>query len=108
MVDYEDSARTRAAITEMLKRTKTGYFDLLLLHSWHRDWNMVLKAWKVTEAMLQEGKLKAIGLSNVEAPHLEWLFKQDIKIKPMGAHPQVTFKPRLTSSYYCGKTVSLP
>lgn len=81
MTDYSPAARTRTAVLEMLNRTESTWLDLLLLHSWHAEWSKVLSAWKTMEALVDEGKVKAIGLSNVEVPHLKWLLPR-IRIKP--------------------------
>lgn len=64
---------TRAAVMEMLDRSKSQYFDLLLLHSWHFSSKRVLEAWQVLEQLQAEGLVKAIGLSNVEVPLLKWI-----------------------------------
>ena len=67
---------TRAAIMNQLVRTRAGYFDLYLLHSFHGNKEQNVLAWQVLEQMYQEGLLKAIGLSNVEVHQIKWLMKR--------------------------------
>ena len=49
------------------------YFDLYLLNSFHFRRERLLSAWLALEVLYAEGKLKAIGLSNVEVPQVAWL-----------------------------------
>lgn len=55
---YEDAKK---AIDESLKRLKTNYLDLYLLHQPYGD---IAGAWKALEEAQQEGKIKSIGVSN--------------------------------------------
>lgn len=60
--------RTKEAFEESLKALKTDYVDLYLIH-WPVD--KFEKAWLVMEELYQEGKIKAIGLSNFHKGHLQ-------------------------------------
>ncbi|UII27291.1 aldo/keto reductase [Fulvivirga maritima] len=67
-----------------------SYLDLFLIH-----WPVKGKykeTWKALETLYEEGKIKAIGVSNFLTDHLEDLF-QDCKIKPMVN--QFEFHPKL-------------
>lgn len=55
---YEDAEK---AIDESLKRLKTNYLDLFLLHQPYGD---LAGAWKALEEAQEEGKIKSIGVSN--------------------------------------------
>ena len=82
MVDF-NTDRVRKAVNDMLERMRCDHLDLLLLHSWQDyRWNDVLDAWKIFEELYDEGIVRAIGLSNIEVGHLQWLLPQ-IRIKPM-------------------------
>ena len=61
-------ARTTAALEESLKRLKTDYVDLLLLH-WPVDGST--RAWQELEQAVAAGKVRSIGLSNFMADHLQ-------------------------------------
>ncbi|MBE7089106.1 MAG: aldo/keto reductase [Clostridiales bacterium] len=52
---------TKKSIDSSLKRLKTDYVDLMLLHRPYRDY---LGAWKALEEGVKEGKIKSIGISN--------------------------------------------
>lgn len=75
-ITYED---TIAAFETTLKKLKTDYLDLYLIH-WPSEG--YLEKWRALEALYEEGKIRAIGVSNFEINHLEQLM-QEAKIKPM-------------------------
>jgi 2,5-diketo-D-gluconate reductase A len=55
---YEDC---RASVLESLRKLQTEYIDLMLLHQPFGD---AYGAWRALEELVQEGKLRAIGISN--------------------------------------------
>ena len=71
--------KTLAQIDKMLKRLDLEYIDLLLLHFPYRDY---IGAYKDLEKAYEEGKVKSIGISNLEDKKLEELCDQ-AKIKPV-------------------------
>ncbi|WP_195276404.1 aldo/keto reductase [Anaerotruncus rubiinfantis] len=81
------AGRTREAFAESLAALQTDYVDLYLIH-WPADGYE--RAWAVMEELYQEGKIKAIGVSNFQKRHLECLEKT-AKIAPavnqIEAHP---------------------
>lgn len=82
---------TIAAFEASLKKLGLAYLDLYLIH-----WPVAGKykdAWRALETLYQEGRVKAIGVSNFQIHHLDDLMK-DIEIKPM--INQVECHPRLT------------
>lgn len=64
--------RAIAAFHNSLGLLQTGYVDLYLLH-----WPVVdrrQEAWRAAETLYEEGKIRAIGVSNYLTNHLEELF----------------------------------
>ncbi|WNB91259.1 aldo/keto reductase [Bacillus sp. NEB1478] len=83
--------QTLAALDASLERLGLEYVDLYLIH-----WPVPGKykeTWRAVEKIYQDGKAKAIGVSNFKQHHLEDLIA-DAQIKPMVN--QVEYHPRLT------------
>jgi len=81
---------TIKAFHETLNRLDTDYLDLYLIH-----WPVKGKfadTWKALETLYEEGKIRAIGVSNFLEHHLDELM-QTAKITPMVN--QYEFHPRL-------------
>lgn len=53
--------KCRKSVEESLKKLKTDYLDLMLLHQPFSDY---YGAWQALEDLYEEGKLRAIGISN--------------------------------------------
>lgn len=51
----------KKSVYELLRKLKTDYIDLMLLHQPFADY---YGAWRALEDLYAEGKLKAIGISN--------------------------------------------
>ncbi|MGG1575105.1 aldo/keto reductase [Fictibacillus sp. NRS-1165] len=81
---------TLAAYEESLRKLDLEYLDLYLIH-WPVE-GKYKDAWRALETLYQEGRVKAIGVSNFQIHHLEELMK-DAEIKPMVN--QVEYHPRL-------------
>ena len=86
--DAHDYELAKKAIDESLEKLGTDYVDLYLIH-WPnplhlRDrWEEAnASAWRAIEEAYEEGKLRAIGVSNFHPHHLDALLKT-AKIKPM-------------------------
>jgi methylglyoxal/glyoxal reductase len=82
---------TLAAYQTSLDKLGLDYLDLYLIH-----WPVAGKykeAWRALETLYEEGRVRAIGVSNFQVHHLEDLMK-DAEIKPMVN--QVEYHPRLT------------
>lgn len=60
---------------QSLKDLKTDYIDLLLIHWPSHNWNLNRKVWTLLEKLLEEGKVKAIGLSNFNIQHIDYLLE---------------------------------
>ena len=88
--------KTKAAIDASLKNLKLDYIDLYLVH-WpcvekvRPDWEEInAETWRGFEEAYKAGKLRAIGVSNYEAKHLNALFCM-CSVKPMVN--QIEFHP---------------
>ncbi|MBQ6279738.1 MAG: aldo/keto reductase [Muribaculaceae bacterium] len=73
----EDKAA--ASIDESLRKLRTDYIDLLLIHQAYGD---VFGSWRVMEKAYQAGKVRAIGVSNFQAARF-FDFAHYVDVKPM-------------------------
>lgn len=85
---YESTIR---AYETSLKKLGLDYLDLYLIH-WPVE-GKYKEAWRALEYLYEQGRVKAIGVSNFQVHHLENLMK-DAEIKPM--INQIEFHPRLS------------
>ena len=86
--NYEDAKKS---IDESLKKLDTDYIDLMLIHC-PQPWALYgtayryekenLAVWRALEEAYEEGKVKAIGVSNFNISDLENII-QNAKIMPM-------------------------
>lgn len=60
-VEHYGYEQTKASVYESLRKLKTDYIDLMLLHQPFADY---YGAWRALEDLYEEGKLKAVGISN--------------------------------------------
>ena len=98
MMDYESAQK---GIEASLEKSGLEYFDLYLLHQACGDY---FSSWRAMETAYQEGKLKAIGVSNFYA-HILVNFVHTVEIKPMvnqvELHPYYTQEKAIeTMKYY--------
>ncbi|MFC7062716.1 aldo/keto reductase [Halobacillus seohaensis] len=88
--DEQGYEETLEAFTRSLQKLEMDYVDLYLIH-WPVP-NKFKQSWKALEKLYQDGKVRAIGVSNFMEHHLEELLK-DAEIRPMVN--QVEFHPEL-------------
>jgi diketogulonate reductase-like aldo/keto reductase len=88
--------KARHAFDTSLRKLGLDYLDLYLLH-WPvpSDFDNTIAAWKVAETVLEEGRVRAIGVCNFSAAHLDELLAQT-EIVP--AVNQVELHPFLTQT----------
>ncbi len=90
--DAQRAGNAREAFNESMDRLGLGYVDLYLLH-WPVAGKFV-QSWRVFEELYNEGRCKAIGVSNFLPHHLDELMAE-ADIKPMVN--QFELHPRLQS-----------
>lgn len=79
---------TKAAFEESLRKLDTDYLDLYLIH-WPAP--KYIETWKALIELYEEGKVRAIGVSNFQIHHLEELKKQELMqpmINQIETHPE--------------------
>lgn len=89
--DQQGYESTLQAFDKSLEKLGMDYLDLYLIH-----WPVSGKfkdTWRALEAIYEQGKVRAIGVSNFHVHHLEELLR-DAKVKP--AVNQIEFHPHLT------------
>lgn len=89
---YEE---TIAAFEESLTRLELDYLDLYLIHWPGVGEDAYKESWLALEHLYQEGKIRAIGVSNFQVHHLERLASYST-IQP--AVNQIELHPRLTQN----------
>ncbi|OOM68363.1 glyoxal reductase [Clostridium sp. BL-8] len=92
--------KTLKAFKESIKKLKTDYLDLYLIH-WPQSLNK--ETWKALEKLYKERYIRAIGVSNFTIHHLKELI-ENAEIIP--AVNQIEFHPRLVQKdlmEYCKK-----
>ena len=60
-IEHYSYEKTKTSVYESMRKLKTDYIDLVLLHQPFAD---VYGAWRALEELYDEGKLRAIGISN--------------------------------------------
>ncbi|CAF0872436.1 unnamed protein product [Rotaria sp. Silwood1] len=92
---YRSIENIEQACLDVLSRLGMDYLDLWLIHAPCFDRNKISleQAWRQMEKLVENGKVKAIGVSNFQKQHLEELFALKPKIKPavnqIELHPYV-------------------
>ena len=71
--------KAAASIDESLRKLKTDYIDLLLIHQAYGD---VFGSWRAMEKAYRAGKVRAIGVSNFQAGRF-YDFAHYVDVKPM-------------------------
>ena len=99
--------KTMQAFEASMKKLGLEYLDLYLIHwpavsRWHDDWRQINRStWRAFEQLYKEGRVKAIGVSNFLAHHVQAL-TEDSEIKPMVN--QIEYHPgfgQVESAAYC-------
>lgn len=75
---YEE---TLQAFEKSLEKLQVTYIDLYLIH-WFKGHEKSLNTWRALEKLYKENKIKAIGVSNFNVHHMDYLMKY-AEISPM-------------------------
>ena len=78
-IEHYGVGATRASVEDSLRKLKTDYLDLILLHQPFGD---AFGAWRDLEKIYEEGKVKAVGISNFYADRMVE-FCEFNELKPM-------------------------
>ena len=78
-VSNNGEEKAARSIDESLRKLKTDYIDLLLIHQAYGD---VFGTWRAMEDAYRDGKLRAIGVSNFQAARF-FDFAHYVDMKPM-------------------------
>jgi 2,5-diketo-D-gluconate reductase A len=60
------AANTRKLVEQQLANLKVEYIDLYMLHSPFRDFQKQRETWSTLEALVAEGKIRSLGVSNFD------------------------------------------
>lgn len=60
-IEHYGEEAARASVLESMKKLKTDYLDMVLLHQPFGD---AYGAWRALEKLYEEGRIRAIGISN--------------------------------------------
>jgi diketogulonate reductase-like aldo/keto reductase len=86
--------RVKEAFEQSLEKLGTDYVDLYLIH-WPVD-GVYVQCWKAMEELYEQGRVRAIGVSNFQTRHLDALLKE-ARIVPavnqIERHPLLTQLP---------------
>ena len=78
-ISNASESRATESIDESLRKLKTDYVDLLLIHQAYGD---VFGSWRAMEKAYKAGKVRAIGVSNFQAGRF-FDFAHYVDVKPM-------------------------
>ena len=84
-LSFDSSAGYEAAKTlvrEQLQALRTNYIDLYMLHSPLADGGLQRETWRAMEDLVDEGVIKALGLSNFDSRNIKDLMEY-ARIKPV-------------------------
>lgn len=101
MREGKDSIRN--SIEESLRKLKTDYLDLLLIHWPVKD--CVRDTWEVMEEFVREGKVRSLGVSNFNRHHLEDLLSYAAVrpvINQIEVHPLMTQEENIAYNHELG------
>lgn len=74
--EYQGDEKAVAGLEESLRRLDLEYVDLLLIHWPLPEDDLFVSTWRTFERLLEQGKTRAIGVSNFKPAHLRTLMAQ--------------------------------
>ncbi|KAI0314144.1 NADP-dependent oxidoreductase domain-containing protein [Amylostereum chailletii] len=108
----DDHGRVRAAFDESLEKLGCGYIDLYLMH-WPQatredgtalpadEYPTIVDTWKEMEALLVDGKVKSIGVSNFSVKTFEQLLPHVTVVPAINQVEMHPLLPQLDLLAYC-------
>jgi diketogulonate reductase-like aldo/keto reductase len=85
-VPYNPTAPLKAQVAQSfalsLHNLRTDYLDALVLHSPLREHAQTLEVWQAMEALVEQGRVRRIGISNCYQPSTFERLHRDARIKP--------------------------
>ncbi|MEY8339240.1 aldo/keto reductase [Lachnospiraceae bacterium 62-35] len=83
-VDWENMSYkgTKESLEKSLEKLQTEYLDLFLVHWPGQQKDRLLDTWRGMEELYEEKKIRALGVSNCQPRHLEWIL-ENCRIKPV-------------------------
>jgi diketogulonate reductase-like aldo/keto reductase len=91
--DAHGTAAARHAFDESLERLGFDYVDLYLIHRPLPRQDRYVETWRTLSELTQDGRTRAVGVSNFQIPHLQRLLAET-GVAP--AVNQIELHPRLT------------
>ncbi|CDR88653.1 related to 2,5-diketo-D-gluconic acid reductase [Sporisorium scitamineum] len=76
-------AKTRAAVEDSLATAGLDYLDLVLVHAPDGGTKFRLDSWATLSELVQEGKVRSLGISNFGPHHIEELINSKPKVLPV-------------------------
>lgn len=76
-------SKTRSAIEDSLAKAKLDYFDLVLLHAPDGGRKFRLDSWATLTELVQEGKIRSLGVSNFGPHHIKELIDSKPQVPPV-------------------------
>lgn len=73
--DRQGYHEAKEAVQEGLDRLNIGYVDMMLIHWPAPKQNKFVETWRAFEELVEEGKLRGIGVANFNIHHLETLLE---------------------------------
>jgi len=87
---------TLAAFDESLRKLKLEFVDLYLIHWPVPGQDKYVDTWRAFEKLYADGRIRAIGVSNFHAPHLERLFAETETVPALN---QIELHPHLVQTH---------
>lgn len=87
----------KEAVEESLERLNIGYVDMMLIHWPAPKENKFVETWKAFEELLEDGKVRGIGVANFNIHHLEQLLEStnvvpalnQVELNPIFQQPEL-------------------
>jgi 2,5-diketo-D-gluconate reductase A len=87
----------KEAVEESLERLNIGYVDMMLIHWPAPKQNKFVETWKAFEELLEDGKVRGIGVANFNIHHLEQLLEStnvvpalnQVELNPIFQQPEL-------------------